>query len=275
MAPSPLVCIMNVRLRGTPGLERACCDAAKAMGVSLKPGMQPTSPVRMRMRVPPLPSGRGQPRELTLSHTQADFIFSCGSISMACITDLEAHTDAATLAARCRQAHFKHVYLISTRPGRATWLAGPPSDQLGGDSSCVSISLPGATPRQAIQMMVTAMRALVAAVQAPSSSGDTRLAAELDPQGLSASVVDALSLLLTTTASERHVSTSAQAPPAVTEAARNTAVGLLAEAGGSLGDVCSVHPQDIVDAVGLDEAGAQRFMQAVHVPGPAAVTLTW
>ena len=46
MAPSPLVCIMNVRLRGVLGLERACCDAAKAMGVTLKAGMQPTSPVR-------------------------------------------------------------------------------------------------------------------------------------------------------------------------------------------------------------------------------------
>ena len=120
MAPSPLVCIMNVRLRGAPGLERACCDAAKAMGVSLKAGMQPTSPVRMRG--PPSPSGRGDLSADPLP-PQADFIFSCGSISMACVTDLEPHADAATLAARCRQAHFKHVYLISTRPGRASWLA--------------------------------------------------------------------------------------------------------------------------------------------------------
>jgi hypothetical protein len=46
MAPSPLVCLMNVRLRGVAGLERACCDAAKAMGVSLKAGLPLTSPVR-------------------------------------------------------------------------------------------------------------------------------------------------------------------------------------------------------------------------------------
>jgi hypothetical protein len=196
---------------------------------------------------------------------------------MACVTDLEVSSDAATLAGHCRQAGvtFKHLYSIATRPGRASWLSL--SDQ--GDGSCVSISLPGATPRQAIQMMVTAMRALVAAVQAPSSSsGDTRLAAELDPPSLSASVVDALALLLATTASQRHAmqsNSSAQAPPAMTEAVRHTAIGLLSEAGGSLGDVCSVHPQDVVDVVGMDEAGAQLFMQAVHVPGPAAVTLTW
>lgn len=190
---------------------------------------------------------------------------------MACITDLEAHADTATLAARCRQAGaaFKHLYQVATRPGRASWSVG--SDQ--GEGISVSISLPGATPRQAMQLMVTAFRALVAAQQAPSAPCDTRLAHELDPQSLGASVVDAVAQLLTTTASERHG--FGPTPPGVTDAARSTATGLLAEAGGSIGDVCSVHPQDVVDAVGLDEAGAQRFMQAVHVPGPAAVTLTW
>lgn len=41
-----LLCILNARLRGVPGLERACTDAATALGIRVKSGAPTTSPVR-------------------------------------------------------------------------------------------------------------------------------------------------------------------------------------------------------------------------------------
>ena len=119
-------------------------------------------------------------------------------------------------------------------------------------------------PRAALQFMVTATRSLVAATQMPREVDAT--AALRGHEG----IVDAVARMLTACALP-----GAPVTGATVEGAQATAAGVLAAAGGSLADLVATHPQDIVDAVGLDADAAHRFAQGVHMPGPAALALSW
>jgi hypothetical protein len=190
---------------------------------------------------------------------QADFIFTCGTVSACFLCDI---VDDSTLMRRAEEAtgSFKHAYVVSSRGERAGQLESLMS---GAVRNVVTLELTESNPRQMFQFMATTMRSLTAVMQGPPQNAPVT-AAELPDE----CIVESLASLLTAcaTQSDTHV---------ISAASRASAHGLLQAAGGSLSDVMSTLPQDVVDAVGFDAAAAQRFGQTVHTAGPAALALAW
>lgn len=154
---------------------------------------------------------------------------------------------------------FKHAYVISSRG-----VAGQLENLMSGAvRNVVTLELTECNPRQMFQFMATTMRSLTAVMQGPQQNAPVT-AAELPDE----CIVESLASLLTACATQTDT-------PVISAAARASARGLLQAAGGSLSDVMSTLPQDVVDAVGLDAAAAQRFGQTVHTAGPAALALAW
>jgi hypothetical protein len=197
---------------------------------------------------------------LLVLSAQADFIFTCGTVSACFVCDI---VDDSTLMRRAEEATgaFKHAYVISNRGGRAGQLESLMS---GAVRNVVTLELTESNPRQMFQFMATTMRSLTAVMQGPQQNAPVT-AAELPDE---CSIVESLASLLSACSTQTDT-------PVITAAARASAHGLLQAAGGSLSDVMSTLPQDVVDAVGLDAAAAQRFGQTVHTAGPAALALAW
>ena len=169
--------------------------------------------------------------------------------------------DDSTLMRRAEEATgaFKHAYVISSRG-----VAGQLENLMSGAvRNVVTLELTECNPRQMFQFMATTMRSLTAVMQGPQQNAPVT-AAELPDE----CIVESLASLLTACATQTDT-------PVISAAARASARGLLQAAGGSLSDVMSTLPQDVVDAVGLDAAAAQRFGQTVHTAGPAALALAW
>jgi len=181
----------------------------------------------------------------------ADFIWTCGSISVGFLL-----APAPSLAARIAQASasFKHLFVLVASA------AMPPAEALA-KARPSWILLPGASPLELVSFMCTTTRTVVAS--AASSSSVAVEALSLRPPACDELVAAVAGLFCDC------------AGVGLDRSALESSQDLLIKCGGSLSELASTHPQDVVDALGLDESAALAFGAAVHTPHPAALATSW